>query len=130
MDVLAEVAAKHGDAIALVSKRDGRRQETSWKEYASNVRAVAKALIAAGVQPREGVAIVGFNAPEWVYADLGAILAGGIPAGIYTTSSGEQAAYIVHHCDARVAFVDSKEQADKLSNDPRVAVSAPQAVRV
>ena len=116
MDVLAEVSAKHADAVALRSKRDGRREETTWKEYASNVRDLAKALIAAGVQPREGVAIVGFNAPEWIYADLGAIHAGAIPAGIYTTSSGEQAAYIVHHCDARVAFVDSKEQADKLAS--------------
>jgi len=114
MDVLAEVTAKHGDAVALVSKRDGRRQEATWKEYAASARAVAKALIAAGVQPREGVAIVGFNSPEWVYADIGSILAGAIPAGIYTTSSGEQAAYIIAHCDARVAFVDSKEQADKL----------------
>jgi long-subunit acyl-CoA synthetase (AMP-forming) len=114
MDVLAEVAAKHGDVVALVSRRDGKRRQATWKEYNASVRDVAKALIAAGVQPREGVAILGYNAPEWIYADLGAILAGAIPAGIYTTSSGEQAAYIVHHCDARVAFVDSKEQADKL----------------
>jgi long-subunit acyl-CoA synthetase (AMP-forming) len=114
MDVLAAVVEKHGDTIALRSKRDGALRESTWNEYASSVRDVAKALIAAGVQPREGVAILGFNAPEWVCADLGAILAGAIPAGIYTTSSSEQAAYIVHHCDARVAFVDSKEQADKL----------------
>ena len=114
MEVLAAVGAKHGDVVALRSKRDGRRIEATWKEYEANVRACAKALVAAGVQPREGVAIVGFNAPEWIYADLGAIYAGAIPAGIYTTSSGEQAAYIVHHCEARVAFVDSKEQADKL----------------
>ena len=88
MDVLAAVADKHGDAIALRSKRDGQVREASWKEYAASVRDVAKALIAAGVQPREGVVILGFNAPEWVYADLGAILAGAIPAGAYTTSSG------------------------------------------
>jgi long-subunit acyl-CoA synthetase (AMP-forming) len=110
MEALAAVVEKHGGEIAFRKKG----QETTWKSYGDSARALAKALIAAGVQPREGVAILGFNAPEWLYADIGAIHAGAIPAGIYTTSSAEQAAYIVHHCDARVAFVDSREQADKL----------------
>ena len=114
MQAFDEVVARAGDTVALRRKRGGKIEETTWKAYAENVRAVAKALIKAGVQPREGVAIVGFNAPEWLYADVGAIFAGAIPAGIYTTSSAEQAAYIVDHCDARVAFVDSAEQAEKL----------------
>jgi len=114
MHTLEAAVARAGDKVALRSKRDGRLVDVTWKEYEANVRAVAKALIAAGVQPHEGVAIVGFNAPEWLYADLGAIWAGAIPAGVYTTSSAEQAAYIVRHCDARVAFVDTAEQADKL----------------
>ncbi|HEY1955424.1 MAG TPA: AMP-binding protein [Polyangiaceae bacterium] len=114
MQAFEDVVGRAGDTVALRRKSGGKIEETTWKEYGENVRAVAKALIKAGVQPREGVAIVGFNSPEWLYADLGAIFAGAIPAGIYTTSSGEQAAYIVDHCDARVAFVDSAEQAEKL----------------
>src|SRR4029077_15532356 len=65
-------------------------------------------------QPREGVCILGYNAPEWLFADVGAIMAGAIPAGIYTTSSPEQIAYIVSHADARVCFTDSPEQTKKL----------------
>ena len=114
MHALDAAVARAGDTVALRGKRRGHTVEATWKEYEQHVRAVAKALIAAGVQPREGVAILGYNAAEWVYADVGAILAGAIPAGIYTTRSPEQAAYIVDHCDARVAFVDSPEQAKKL----------------
>jgi long-subunit acyl-CoA synthetase (AMP-forming) len=114
MQAFSAVVQAHGDDVALRAKRGAEREDTTWKAYEANARACAKALIAAGVQPREGVAILGFNAPEWLYADLGAIYAGAIPAGIYTTSSGEQAAYIVSHCEARVAFVDSREQAEKL----------------
>jgi len=110
MQALDAIVAAHGDSPALHAKD----RSLSWKEYAANVRAIAKALIKAGVQPREGVVILGYNSPEWVLADVGAIFAGAIPAGIYTTSSGEQAAYIAHHCDARVAFVDTREQAEKL----------------
>src|SRR5690348_12747914 len=114
MGAFDAVVARAGDTVALRRKRDGKIEETTWNGYAENVRAVAKALLKAGVQPREGVAIIGFNSPEWLYADLGAIFVGAIPAGIYTTSSAEQAAYIVDHCDARVAVVDSAEQAEKL----------------
>jgi long-subunit acyl-CoA synthetase (AMP-forming) len=110
MQAFDAMVDKRGDEGAL----HGKDVVFSWKEYRERARAVAKALIAAGVQPREGVVIVGYNAPEWVFADLGAIFAGAIPAGVYTTSSAEQAAYIARHCDARVAFVDSAEQAAKL----------------
>ncbi len=30
--------------------------------------------------------IIGFNSPEWFIAELGAIMAGGLAAGIYTTN--------------------------------------------
>ncbi|HSQ66975.1 MAG TPA: AMP-binding protein [Polyangiaceae bacterium] len=113
MEKLAETAARHGDRTALRRKTPGGWELITWKEYLARVRAMAKALIAAGVQPREGVAILGFNAPEWLFADVGAIFAGGVPAGIYTTSSPEQVAYITHHCEARVAFADSADQAKK-----------------
>jgi long-subunit acyl-CoA synthetase (AMP-forming) len=114
MQALEAAVARAPDALALRGKHGGRTEELTWKEHAERVRAVAKALLAAGVQPREGVVILGFNSAEWVHADLGAIWVGAVPAGVYTTSSGEQAAYIASHCEARVAFVDSPEQAKKL----------------
>jgi long-subunit acyl-CoA synthetase (AMP-forming) len=112
--VLSAMVGQRGDVVALRQKRNGAWASAMWKEYEARSRALAKALIAAGVQPREGVAIAGYNAPEWVYADIGAIFAGAIPAGIYTTSSPEQMAYIVSHAGARVAFTDSAEQTQKL----------------
>ncbi len=112
--VLDAVVLRCGDAIALRHKHGGAWVDATWKQYTERARAMAKALIAAGVEPHEGVAIVGFNAPEWLYADIGAILAGAIPAGVYTTSSPEQIAYIVAHCDARIVFVDSAAQATKV----------------
>jgi long-subunit acyl-CoA synthetase (AMP-forming) len=111
---LDAIVARRASTVALRHKQGSTWAEITWKEYGENVRAMARALIAAGVEPREGVAIVGYNAPEWLYADLGAIFAGAVPAGIYTTSSPEQIAYIVSHCDARVVFVDSAEQAEKV----------------
>jgi long-subunit acyl-CoA synthetase (AMP-forming) len=125
--VLDAMVARRGDTVALRHKHGGDWADTTWKGYADKVHAVAKAIIAAGVQPREGVAIAGYNAPEWLYADVGAILAGAIPAGIYTTSSPEQMAYIVAHADARLVFADSAEQVDRLL---RAKVAMPTLERI
>src|SRR4029079_12447061 len=57
--------------------------------------------------------IIGANSPEWFLADIGAIAAGGIPAGIYATNTAEQCQYIAHHCDATIAFVQNAEQLAK-----------------
>ncbi len=54
-----------GDHLALAVKRDGRWQKWTFDEYLSDTEAVAKAFIKLGLQPRHGVAIIGFNAPEW-----------------------------------------------------------------
>ncbi len=86
-DVLDATAARHPDRPAMKAKRDGQWQATTWREYREQARRVARGFIALGLQKGEGVSIIGFNRPEWFLADIGAILAGGVPAGIYTTST-------------------------------------------
>jgi long-subunit acyl-CoA synthetase (AMP-forming) len=113
METLDRTVEQYGDRDALRVKRDGAWVGTSWREYRAQCRTVAKALMAVGLARGEGVAIIGYNCPEWVYADVGAIMAGGMPAGIYTTSSPGQCQYITDHCDARVAFAENPEQARK-----------------
>jgi long-subunit acyl-CoA synthetase (AMP-forming) len=112
-EVLAETAKRQGDKPALRQKKNGRWQTTTWREYERNVRRAAKAFIALGLQPGKGVSIIGYNSPEWIYADVGAILARGVPAGIYTTNSPAQARYIADHCEAKIAFGDTADQVAK-----------------
>src|SRR5947207_3849354 len=113
MDVLDRTVRSHGPKPALRVKRNGAWHTITWDEYHKQVRQVARALIALGTQPGRGVAIIGYNCPEWFFADIGAIYAGAVPAGIYTTSSPEQCEYIAAHCEAAVVFVDDREQLDK-----------------
>jgi long-subunit acyl-CoA synthetase (AMP-forming) len=112
-EVLGETVKRDGDRPALRAKRDGTWRTTTWGAYARDARRVGRALISLGVQPQSGIALIGNNGPEWLIADVGAILAGAVPAGIYTTSSPEQVSYITDHCDAKVAFADTPEQVDK-----------------
>ena len=112
-EVLDTTARAYGDQPAMRHKNDGLWQVTTWREYRDGARQVGRALIALGVQPGEGIAIIGGNCPQWFLADVGAILCGAVPAGIYTTSSSEQCQYITDHCDARVAVVEDGKQLAK-----------------
>ena len=42
------------------------------------------------------------------------MLLGGAPAGIYTTCSPTEVAYIVNHAEAKVIVVENEEQLDKI----------------
>ena len=66
-----------GNQTALNVKRDGKWIKWSFNEYYNDVKATAKAFIAMGLEAHKSVCIFGFNAPEWFFSDIGAIMAGG-----------------------------------------------------
>src|SRR5450432_3866254 len=105
IDAFERTANERGDNPALRWKRNGRWETTSWRDYRRQVRLAGRALISLGVAPGDHVTIIGYNCPEWFVADIGAIAAGAVPAGIYTTNTPEQCQYVSEHCEARVAFV-------------------------
>jgi long-subunit acyl-CoA synthetase (AMP-forming) len=113
IDAFEQTAVARGDHPALRFIRNATWQTVSWKEYRLQVRRAARALMALGVVPGDHVTILGFNCAEWFVADLAAIHAGAIPAGIYTTNTAEQCQFVADHCGARVAFVENAEQLDK-----------------
>jgi long-subunit acyl-CoA synthetase (AMP-forming) len=108
-EVLERTARTHGGRAALKAKRDGQWQATSWNEYRDQAKLVARGFLRLGLQPRDGVVIMSYNRPEWFLADLGAILAGGLPAGIYISSTPEQCQYIAEHAEASVAVVENEQ---------------------
>ncbi len=108
-EVLDRTARSHGDRPAMKAKRGDSWQTTSWKDYRDQARLAARGFIRLGLQRGQGVAIMGYNRPEWFLADIGAILAGGFPAGIYITSTAEQCQYIAGHADAAVAVLENEQ---------------------
>ena len=105
--------AERGDRTALRVKELGLYHDISWREYADKVRKTAMGLVALGLQPGEMVACIGENRPEWLYTDLGAMAAGGVSVGIYTTNAPEEVGYILEHSGARIYVVEDEEQLDK-----------------
>ncbi|HYN23284.1 MAG TPA: AMP-binding protein [Thermoanaerobaculia bacterium] len=109
IEVLQRTASAHADRPAMRVKRDGQWQITTWKDYGDQALLAARGFLHLGLQPGQGVVIMGYNRPEWFVADLGAIAAGGLPAGIYTTFTPEQCQYIAEHAEAAVAVLENEQ---------------------
>jgi long-chain acyl-CoA synthetase len=86
----------------------------TWRAYVDKVKHFAGALLKLGCEPGDAVAIMAYNSPEWLIADLGAMMVRCVPAGVYQTLTQEQAFYVVNHCEARVFVVESKEILDQV----------------
>jgi len=109
-----------GDRPAIREKKFGIWQPTSWREWLQISRDIAFALYASGFRPGDVASIVANAVPEWVYADMGILCAGGVSSGIYPTDSSAQVEYLVNDSSTKVIFAEDEEQLDKiLSCRPR-----------
>ncbi len=113
IQVLEQTAAQYEQRAALRVKRGGTWQTTTWSEYREQVMWAARGFIKLGLEPNQGVVIMGFSQPEWFVSDLAAIAAQGLPTGIYTTSTAEQCHYIADHAEAAVAVVENQDYLEK-----------------
>ena len=118
---------ERGDAVALREKHLGIWRAVTWREYGQHVRHAGLGLVALGLRPRDVVAIIADNCPEWLYTDLGTMSVGGVTNGIYTTDSPPQVEYIVNDSGARFFFAENEEQLDKILE---VRARCPQLVKI
>ena len=111
---LVHLAHTRGDDPALREKRLGVWEERSWAGYLAQVRATAMALLHAGVQAGDHVAILSENREEWVIADLAAQAIGARSVGIYPTNPEPEVAYVLDHSQSVLVVAEDQEQVDKL----------------
>jgi long-chain acyl-CoA synthetase len=117
LDRLDQQVRERGDRPAVADPRSDTFDAwdtLSWKQYADQIYTMARAFHALGLRPGGAVTIAGPNSVAWVVADIAAMAAGGVPAGIYVTVTPEQAQYIVKHSRAPVAVASDHGQARKL----------------
>ncbi|KAL7573873.1 hypothetical protein ACA910_012441 [Epithemia clementina (nom. ined.)] len=121
LQVFQKTVARIPNTTALSQKRPKTGQTAAqvpwttwtWKEYQTQVYAFGKALLTLDFQPFDTINIIGFNAPEWFFANLGVMAAGGVSAGIYTTNEAEACFYISHHSKAKVVVCEGLKQLQK-----------------
>lgn len=85
----------------------------TWSQYRAEVDNFGKALLTLGCEKFDTINILGFNAPAWLFANFGAIAAGLVPAGIYTTNNATACEYITKHSAAKVVVCEDLKQLSK-----------------
>lgn len=85
----------------------GEWQGVTYTEYARQVRQAALGLHRFGIQKDSCVAVWGDTMPEWTILDLATVSLGAHVAGIYQTSTADQAAYIINDSGATVLCADT-----------------------
>jgi acyl-CoA synthetase (AMP-forming)/AMP-acid ligase II len=96
--MLAAAAERFADGIAV---RDGETHLT-YPELADAAREFGAALVAAGIEPGDRVAIWCGNCVEWAVAALGLFCAGAVLVPVNTRFKGNEAAVILDRSGARL----------------------------
>ncbi|MEU6356876.1 AMP-dependent synthetase/ligase [Streptomyces sp. NPDC047072] len=108
-------AVQAPDAVVLRRERNGAWHPVTATAFAAEVTAVAKGLIAAGLEPGGRVAVMSRTRYEWTVLDFAIWAAGGQTVPVYATSSAEQVDWIVRDSGARHVVVETAENADTLT---------------
>lgn len=107
-------AARDPHGIALSRQQNGEWIDVTAHAFLHQVEALAKGLIAAGVQPGQRVGIFGSTAYEWTLADYAIWFAGGVTVPFYDTSSRDQLAWMLEDAEVFCGFVQSEDHAQRI----------------
>ena len=85
----------------LWRKVDDVFKSIAWAKVAADVRALARGLVALGVQPGDRIALIAENRPEWLIADLAIMSVGAITVPAFSTNTIEDNRHVLTHSGSR-----------------------------
>ncbi len=121
-DVVAERAQREPDSVVLRRKAGqgwrlengpaaggdpGSWQDVTARQFRDEVTALAKGLIAAGIETGDRVALMSRTRYEWTLLDYAIWTAGAITVPVYETSSPEQVEWILTDSGARALVMET-----------------------
>ncbi len=136
---MSDGAFRHAErtpGLVVFNKPDGKGgwADVTATEFAATVTAVAKGLIASGIELGDRVGILAATRYEWVVLDFAVWAAGGCTVAIYDSSSAEQARWIlddsgtklliVENAKHRATIADIEDSLDELTETLEIASGA------
>lgn len=114
-DLLAERVKKTPNLVMFAKPtEDGNWQDVTIQTFESEVKALAKGLIASGIQAKQAVAIMSRTSYDWALIDFAIWYAGAISVPIYETSSAAQMVWILSDSDSVAIFAETDAIIGKL----------------
>lgn len=121
-DVLVDRVRVAPDHVAFLRLDGAEPAEVTTAAFDAEVRAVAKGLVASGVQPGDRVAVMAPTRYEWAVVDFATWYAGGVVVPVYETSALEQATFILDRTRPVLAIAASEEHGATLADAARSLV--------
>jgi len=108
-------ASERGEDVALRHHRGGELREITYSQLGEHSRAIARGVIALGIEAGDVVSILCSTRAEWTLCELGALCAGAAVAPVYHTNSPEECLHVLSHSEARLVFCEDVAQVAKVN---------------
>ncbi len=120
---------KKTPALVLFSRQDDQKKwlPITAAEFLTEVIAVAKGLVACGIQPGQAVAIMSRTRYEWSLIDFAIWFAGAVSVPIYESSSPAQMQWIISDSDSVAVILETNEHQTRFY---QISASVPLAQQV
>ena len=112
--MLRQRAQRDAQRVAIRQKDFGIWKPVTWAQYYQRACHFGQGLQQVGLPAGGHVGVIAENRIEWVLAQMGAGLVGGITVGVYPTSPANEVAYVVGHADIDIMVCEDQEQTDKV----------------
>lgn len=94
--------------------KTGQYAPVTFQQMTQTSNELLAGLYALGIRRGERVVVLSNTRYEWGVLDTAILRMGAVMVGVYPTSTAEQVAYIVAHCEAKVVVVEDASQYDKI----------------
>jgi long-chain acyl-CoA synthetase len=91
---------------------DGTWHDVTAATFRAEVTALARGLIAAGIEPGDRIGLMSRTRYEWTLIDYAILTAGAVTVPVYETSSAEQVEWILGDSQARAVFAETSRHAE------------------
>ncbi|HUY45422.1 MAG TPA: AMP-binding protein [Streptosporangiaceae bacterium] len=110
--------ARTEPGVVMLRKRTGagRWQDVTAAQFRAEVAALAKGLVAAGIEPGDRVALMSRTRYEWTLIDYAIWAAGAVSVPVYETSSAEQVAWTLSDSAALAVFAETSAHEEIISS--------------
>ncbi|NQX33520.1 AMP-dependent synthetase/ligase [Herbiconiux sp. VKM Ac-2851] len=126
-DLLVERVRKAPDQPLFAVPENGGWRDITAAEFLTQVKAVAKGLIAAGIEPGDKIGLMCHTRYEWTLIDFATWFAGAVLVPIYETSSPAQVQWNLSDSGATAIIV---ETADHFARFDEIHADLPLVTRV
>jgi long-chain acyl-CoA synthetase len=106
-DLYRLVGEVYADRPALAWKESGEYRTLSFRELYDRGAELGTALIELGLQPREHVALLADNRPEWLICDFAILLCGAADVPRAADVTAQEISFIVAHSDSVIVIAEN-----------------------